>query len=193
MSPAAPAISPCAWSQPAAPARSATVLDINADMLAVGRERAPSAGSIDAIAFTEGNAEALPFPDRSFDAYTIAFGIRNVPRIEQALARSLSRAAAGRAFPLPGILLGRRARSRALYELYSFNVIPAIGRAVTGDAESYRYLVESIRKFPKPQPFAAMIRAAGFARVGYRTFPAASSRCIPAGGCSHAASIRVAP
>jgi len=146
----------------------ATVCDINPDMLAVGRERAEALHLGDAITFTEGNAEALPFPDRSFDAVTIAFGIRNVPRIDVALAEAFRVLRIGGKFlclefstvDVPGL--------DRLYDFYSFNVIPALGRAVAGDAESYRYLVESIRRFPKPQPFADMLRAAGFARVSYR-------------------------
>jgi demethylmenaquinone methyltransferase/2-methoxy-6-polyprenyl-1,4-benzoquinol methylase len=144
----------------------ATVCDINPDMLAVGRERGHRFG--DAITFTEGNAEALPFPDRSFDAVTIAFGIRNVPRIDAALAEAFRVLKIGGKFlclefstvELPGL--------DRLYDFYSFNVIPALGRTVAGDAESYRYLVESIRRFPKPEPFAAMLRAAGFKRVSFQ-------------------------
>ena len=150
------------------PGTRATVLDINADMLAVGRERARKRGLDDVIEFNEGNAEALPFPDRSFDAYTIAFGIRNVPRIDAALKEAYRVLRPGGHFlclefssvDVPGL--------DRLYELYSFNVIPRLGGAVAGDAESYQYLVESIRKFPAPESFAAMIRAAGFARVSYR-------------------------
>jgi demethylmenaquinone methyltransferase/2-methoxy-6-polyprenyl-1,4-benzoquinol methylase len=146
----------------------ATVCDINPDMLAVGRERAAARCRADAVTFAEANAEALPFKDRSFDAATIAFGIRNVPRIDQALAEAFRVLKIGGRFlclefsavNVPGL--------DALYDAYSFNVIPALGRAVAGDAESYRYLVESIRRFPKPQPFADMLRAAGFARVSYR-------------------------
>jgi demethylmenaquinone methyltransferase/2-methoxy-6-polyprenyl-1,4-benzoquinol methylase len=146
----------------------ATVCDINPDMLAVGRERATALGFGEAITFTEANAEALPFRDRSFDAATIAFGIRNVPRIETALAEAYRVLKIGGRFvclefsavTVPGL--------DRLYDLYSFNVIPVLGRAVAGDAESYRYLVESIRRFPKPEAFAAMMRAAGFARVSHQ-------------------------
>jgi demethylmenaquinone methyltransferase/2-methoxy-6-polyprenyl-1,4-benzoquinol methylase len=145
----------------------ATVVDINPDMLAVGRERAAARGRA-GIAFVEGNAESLPFPDRSFDAVTIAFGIRNVPRIEAALAEARRVLAIGGRFvclefstvDMPGL--------HALYDFYSFSVIPALGRFVTGDAEAYRYLVESIRRFPRPESFAGMMRAAGLARVSFR-------------------------
>lgn len=145
-----------------------TILDINGDMLAVGRERATGRHLDHALAFVESNAENLPFPDKSFDAYTIAFGIRNVPRIDVALREAFRVLRPGGHFlclefsavDVPGLEI--------LYDLYSFNVIPAIGRAVTGDADAYRYLVESIRKFPTAERFAGMIRAAGFARVSYR-------------------------
>ena len=143
----------------------ATVCDINPNMLSVGRERATKRHLDGQVSFVEGNAEALPFPDRHFDAYTIAFGIRNVPRIDVALAEAHRVLKIGGHFlclefsavDVPGF--------DKLYDLYSFNVIPALGRAVTGDADSYRYLVESIRKFPKPRVFAEMIGAAGFRRV----------------------------
>jgi demethylmenaquinone methyltransferase / 2-methoxy-6-polyprenyl-1,4-benzoquinol methylase len=145
-----------------------TICDVNADMLAIGRERAAARGLDDAITFTEANAEALPFADRSFDAVTIAFGIRNVARIETALAEAFRVLKIGGKFlclefsavDVPGL--------DRLYELYSLNVIPALGRVVAGDAESYRYLVESIRRFPNPQAFEAMLRAAGFARVTHK-------------------------
>jgi demethylmenaquinone methyltransferase/2-methoxy-6-polyprenyl-1,4-benzoquinol methylase len=143
-----------------------TVADINAEMLAVGRERAAKARR--QIEFIEANAEALPLPDKSFDAVSIAFGIRNVPRIDLALKEAHRVLKIGGRFlclefssvDVPGL--------DRLYDLYSFNVIPAVGRAVTGDAEAYRYLVESIRKFPRPEKFADMIRAAGFRRVSFQ-------------------------
>src|ERR1700691_3469076 len=146
----------------------ATVCDINADMLDVGRNRAAAGALGDAIKFTEANAEALPFADRSFDAATIAFGIRNVPRIELALAEAYRVLKIGGRFlclefsavDVPGL--------DRLYDFYSFTVIPALGRAVAGDADSYRYLVESIRRFPPPQDFSAMLRAAGFRRVSHQ-------------------------
>jgi demethylmenaquinone methyltransferase/2-methoxy-6-polyprenyl-1,4-benzoquinol methylase len=146
----------------------ATVCDINADMLAVGRERAAARGLGNAITFTEANAEALPFRDRSFDAATIAFGIRNVPRIETALAEAYRVLRIGGRFACLEFSTVNVPGLDTLYDLYSFNVIPALGRAVVGDAESYRYLVESIRRFPKPQAFADMMRAAGFVRVSHR-------------------------
>ena len=145
----------------------AVVCDINPDMLGVGRERAAKHALEQRVTFTEGNAEQLQFPDRHFDAYTIAFGIRNVPRIDAALKEAFRVLKPGGRFlclefshvDLPGL-------DRA-YELYSFNVIPTLGRIVTGDADAYRYLVESIRQFPKPAAFAVMIRAAGFSRSSF--------------------------
>jgi demethylmenaquinone methyltransferase / 2-methoxy-6-polyprenyl-1,4-benzoquinol methylase len=146
----------------------AMVCDINADMLDIGRERATARARGDAVTFTEANAEALPFADKSFDAATIAFGIRNVPRVEQALAEAYRVLKIGGRFlclefsavDVPGL--------DRLYDFYSFNVIPALGRMVARDAESYRYLVESIRRFPDPPTFAGMLRAAGFSRVSFQ-------------------------
>ncbi len=155
------------------PGTTVTVCDINPDMLAVGQERARERRQIPGhhpglVTFAAGNAEALPFEDRSLDACTIAFGIRNVPRIDAALREFYRVLRPGGRFvclefstvDVPGL--------DALYDLYSFNVIPALGRAVAGDGESYRYLVESIRRFPRPQVFAEMISAAGFRRVSHR-------------------------
>jgi len=144
-----------------------TVLDINREMLAVGRERAGDRFG-DRIEFVQGNAEALPFPDNSFDAYTIAFGIRNVPRLELALAEAHRVLRRGGRFlclefsnvDMPGL--------DRIYDAYSFHLIPAMGKLVTGDSEPYRYLVESIRKFPNAALFSAMIMDAGFARVKAR-------------------------
>jgi demethylmenaquinone methyltransferase/2-methoxy-6-polyprenyl-1,4-benzoquinol methylase len=147
----------------------ATVCDINASMLEVGRERAAQRG-LKSVEFVEGNAEALPFEDSRFDAYTIAFGIRNVPRIDVALSEAFRVLRPGGRFlclefsavDVPGI--------DRLYDLYSFEVIPRLGRVVARDEESYRYLVESIRRFPNPERFKTMIEDAGFKRVGYTQF-----------------------
>ena len=145
----------------------ATILDINGEMLAVGRERAEKRGLDHAVTFIEANAEKLPLPDGTFDAYTIAFGIRNVPRIDAALREAHRVLRPGGHFLCLEFSSVDVPALETLYDFYSFNVIPALGRAVAGDAESYRYLVESIRKFPKPQAFAAMMREAGFARVSF--------------------------
>ena len=148
----------------------ATVCDINSDMLGVGRERAAARHLDDRVSFVEGNAEELAFTNSGFDAYTIAFGIRNVPRIDRALQEAFRVLRPGGRFlclefstvDMPGL--------DRIYDLFSFNVIPPLGRAMTGDAESYQYLVESIRKFPKPGAFAAMIGQAGFSRVTWQNF-----------------------
>ncbi|MEZ2332610.1 bifunctional demethylmenaquinone methyltransferase/2-methoxy-6-polyprenyl-1,4-benzoquinol methylase UbiE [Mesorhizobium sp. RCC_202] len=148
----------------------ATVLDINGSMLAVGRDRAEKQGLTDNTDFVEANAEELPFEDETFDAYTIAFGIRNVPRIDVALAeayRVLKRG--GRLLCLEFSEVDMPLLDKA-YEAWSFNAIPKIGKAVTGDGEPYSYLVESIRKFPNQQNFAAMITRAGFSRVTFRNY-----------------------
>jgi demethylmenaquinone methyltransferase/2-methoxy-6-polyprenyl-1,4-benzoquinol methylase len=147
----------------------ATVCDINSDMLRVGRERAAARHLDDRVTFVEGNAEALAFPDRHFDAYTIAFGIRNVPRIDLALSEAFRVLRPGGRFlclefstvDVPGL--------DRIYDLFSFKVIPPLGRAVTGDAESYQYLVAAIRKFTKPSAFGEMIRSAGFSRVNWQS------------------------
>jgi demethylmenaquinone methyltransferase / 2-methoxy-6-polyprenyl-1,4-benzoquinol methylase len=140
-----------------------TVLDINQDMLEIGRGRATQQGL--ALTFVEGNAESLPFSSGAFDAYTIAFGIRNVPRIEAALAeayRVLRRG--GRFLCLEFSQVDSAALDR-LYRAYSFRAIPALGQMITGDADAYRYLVESIRKFASAESFRHAIEMAGFARA----------------------------
>lgn len=141
-----------------------TVADINQDMLDVGIARAMERG-IDSMVWSRQNAEELTYPDRTFDGYTIAFGIRNVTHIDRALAeahRVLKRG--GRFFCLefstttwPGF--------KDVYDFYSHRLVPRIGKAIAGDEESYRYLIESIRRFPPMEEFETMIRAAGFART----------------------------
>ncbi len=143
----------------------ATVSDINADMLAVGRERADEEFFAGQVEFTEANAEALPFPSKQFDAVAIAFGIRNVPRIPVALGEMHRVLKTGGRFLCLEFSQVDVPALEEIYNAYSFRVIPQLGRAVTGDAESYRYLVESIRKFPSREAFAGMIRDAGFSRV----------------------------
>ena len=143
---------------------SVTVADINQDMLDVGLDRAARRG-IDGLVWSCQNAEALAFPDKSFDAYTIAFGIRNVTDIPAALAeaRRVLRYG-GRFFCLEFSTTTWPGFAQA-YDAYSHKVVPRLGQAIAGDAESYRYLIESIRRFPDMPRFAAMIRAAGFAQV----------------------------
>jgi len=144
------------------------VADINAEMLKVGRARAAERGLADRVRFVDANAEQLAFADGRFDAVTIAFGIRNVPRIERALAEALRVLKPGGRFLCLEFSAVDVAGLDRLYDLYSFNVIPAIGEWVTGDREAYAYLVESIRRFPNQARFAAMIADAGFARVEHR-------------------------
>ena len=141
-----------------------TVADINPDMLGVGMERSEKR-EIGGLAWSEQNAETLSFDDKSFDAYTIAFGIRNVTHIDMALReahRVLKRG--GRFFCLefsttlwPGFA--------EVYDAYSHRVVPKIGRLLAGDEESYRYLIESIRRFPDMPTFEGMIQEAGFVRT----------------------------
>ena len=141
-----------------------TVADINPAMLGVGMERAAKRG-LDGLVWTEANAETLQFPDRFFDAYTIAFGIRNVTDIPKALReahRALKRG--GRFYCLefsttlwPGFA--------EVYDAYSHKVVPKLGKALAGDADSYKYLVESIRRFPDMARFEQMIGEAGFVRT----------------------------
>ncbi|MDP9839360.1 demethylmenaquinone methyltransferase/2-methoxy-6-polyprenyl-1,4-benzoquinol methylase [Neorhizobium huautlense] len=147
-----------------------TVLDINGSMLGVGAERAAKKKLADNLTFVEANAEELPFENNSFDAYTIAFGIRNVPRIDVALSeayRVLKRG--GRLLVLEFSEVDLPLLER-VYEEWSFKAIPQFGKMITGDAEPYQYLVESIRKFPNQENFATMIRTAGFSRVGFTNY-----------------------
>ena len=147
---------------------SVTVADINPAMLDVGIERAASAG-ITSMVWREANAETLDFPDRSFDAYTIAFGIRNVTDIPAALVEAHRVLAFGGRFFCLEFSTTEWPGFGQLYDAYSEKIVPRIGKAVAGDADSYRYLVESIRRFPKMPDFARMIETAGFKNVKYRT------------------------
>ena len=150
------------------PRTTVTVLDINGDMLRVGQERAGRRFGA-RLRFIEGNAEALPLAAMSHDAYTIAFGIRNVPRIATALSEAYRVLRHGGRFLGLEFSKANVAGLDTLYDLYSFNVIPALGHLVAGDAEPYRYLVESIRRFPTPAQFSQLIAEAGFGRVTHRT------------------------
>jgi demethylmenaquinone methyltransferase / 2-methoxy-6-polyprenyl-1,4-benzoquinol methylase len=151
-----------------APAATATVLDMTEAMLVEGRKRAEASRLEGQLDWIVGDAMALPFADDSFDVYTISFGIRNVTRIEDALAeahRVLRRG--GRLMVLEFSQIPNDLMQK-VYDLYSFTMIPAMGQMVTGDRASYQYLVESIRKFPPQDAFAAMIAKAGFDQVSYR-------------------------
>jgi demethylmenaquinone methyltransferase/2-methoxy-6-polyprenyl-1,4-benzoquinol methylase len=145
-----------------------TVSDINQDMLDVGIERAMKRGIAEddgGLVWSRQNAEALTFPDRMFDAYTIAFGIRNVTHIDQALAEAHRVLKFGGRFFCLEFSTTEWPGFREIYDLYSHKLVPRIGQAIAGDEDSYRYLVESIRRFPPMAEFEAMIRQAGFART----------------------------
>ncbi len=151
-----------------APGATATVLDMTESMLVEGQKRAEAEKLSDSLTWIVGDAMTLPFPDATFDVYTISFGIRNVTRIEDALSEAFRVLRPGgrlmvlefSQLPNPGL--------QWLYDRYSFNVIPAMGQVVAGDRASYQYLVESIRRFPDQETFATMIHGAGFDQVRYR-------------------------
>ena len=146
------------------------ICDISPEMLQVGRRRVAAAGLEDRISLVEGNAEALPFAAGTFDAVTIAFGIRNVTHIDLALAEAFRvLRPGGRFLCLECSHVDVPVLDR-LYDLFSFEAIPRLGQLAAGSSEPYRYLVESIRRFPRQEAFADMIRAAGFERVQYRNF-----------------------
>ncbi|WP_084861607.1 bifunctional demethylmenaquinone methyltransferase/2-methoxy-6-polyprenyl-1,4-benzoquinol methylase UbiE [Salibaculum halophilum] len=146
----------------------ATVLDLTAPMLDAGRKRAEAADRADSLDWVVGDAMALPFADNSFDVYTISFGIRNVTRPQDALAEAFRVLRPGGRLmvlefsQIPNDLMQR------LYDVYSFNAIPVMGRVITGDRESYQYLVESIRRFPDQETFLSMVRQAGLENAKYR-------------------------
>lgn len=145
-----------------------TVADISPEMVGEGRKRAEAEGLLGRCSFTVGNAEALAFPDKSFDGYTIAFGIRNVTHIDKALAEAHRVLKPGGHFLCLEFSQVDVPLMDKFYDAYSFTVVPAIGKVVTGDGHPYRYLVESIRTFPKQDDFKTMIEDAGFANVSYR-------------------------
>ena len=151
-----------------APGATAVVLDMTESMLTQGRKRADAESMADRLNWVVGDAMDLPFPDNSFDTYTISFGIRNVTRIADALNEAFRvLKPGGRLMVLEFSQIPNDLLQKA-YDLYSFNVIPVMGQVVAGDRESYQYLVESIRKFPNQDAFATMIRQAGFDQVSYR-------------------------
>ncbi|MFO1060192.1 MAG: class I SAM-dependent methyltransferase [Dongiaceae bacterium] len=148
------------------------VCDLTPDMVAQGRDRAIDRGWLGGIEWVVGDAEHLPLPDASVDRYSIAFGLRNVTHPERALAEARRVLRPGGRFvclEFSKVALPWLARA---YELYSFQVLPMLGRLVVGDAESYRYLAESIRRFPAPETLAAMMADAGLERVRHRLLSA---------------------
>jgi demethylmenaquinone methyltransferase/2-methoxy-6-polyprenyl-1,4-benzoquinol methylase len=145
-----------------------TVADISPEMVIEGQKRGEKEGRLARCSFTVGNAESLAFPDHSFDSYTIAFGIRNVTHITKALSEARRVLKPGGRFLCLEFSHMDMELAQKIYDAYSFTVIPAIGKVVTGDGQPYRYLVESIRMFPKQEEFADMMREAGFNKVTYR-------------------------
>ena len=146
----------------------ATVLDLTEPMLVEGRKRAEADSLTGSLDWVVGDAMALPFPDNTFDVYTISFGIRNVTRPQEALNEPYSvLRPGGRLMVLEFSQLPNPAMQKA-YDLYSFNVIPRMGQAIAGDRDSYQYLVESIRNFPDQETFLSMVRTAGFGQAKYR-------------------------
>lgn len=151
-----------------APGATAVVTDLTEPMLVEGRKRAEAETFADRLDWITGDAMALPFEDNAFDVYTISFGIRNVTRIEDALSEAYRVLKPGGRLMVLEFSQLPNAGLQRLYDLYSFNVIPRMGQAIAGDRDSYQYLVESIRRFPDQERFAAMIRDAGFDQVKYR-------------------------
>ena len=145
-----------------------TVADISPEMVNEGKARAAREGLLERCDFTVGNAESLAFPDRSFDAYTIAFGIRNVTHIDRALLEAKRVLKPGGRFLCLEFSHVDVEMLQKAYDAFSFTVIPAVGKVVTGDGQPYRYLVESIRTFPKQEEFKSMMDGAGFTRTSYR-------------------------
>ena len=145
-----------------------TVCDINPAMLAVGRDRAVDRGLLQGLSWTTGDAENLPFPDRSFDGYTIAFGLRNVTDIDKALGEAWRVLKPGGRFYCLEFSKVTSRPVASVYDAYSARALPFFGRLVAKDAESYRYLHESIRRFPPQRELAKRLRGAGFGNVAWR-------------------------
>lgn len=151
-----------------APGAHATVLDMTESMLVEGRKRAEAAKMADSLDWVTGDAMALPFRANTFDVYTISFGIRNVTRIADALSEAYRVLRPGGRLMVLEFSQIPNDLMQKVYDLYSFNVIPKMGKLIANDEASYQYLVESIRKFPDQETFAGMIRDAGFSNVKYR-------------------------
>ena len=158
----------------------ATVLDLTEEMLVEGRKRAEASQMADQLDWSVGDAMALPFPDNSFDVYTISFGIRNVTRPQDALNEAFRvLRPGGRLMVLEFSQIPNPAMQWA-YDRYSFNLIPLMGQLIANDRDSYQYLVESIRKFPDQDKFLKMVRSAGFENAKYRNLTAGIA-CLHSG------------
>lgn len=158
----------------------ATVLDLTEEMLVEGRKRAEASQMVDQLDWSVGDAMALPFPDNSFDVYTISFGIRNVTRPQDALNEAFRvLRPGGRLMVLEFSQIPNPAMQWA-YDRYSFNLIPLMGQLIANDRDSYQYLVESIRKFPDQDVFLNMVRSAGFENAKYRNLTAGVA-CLHSG------------
>jgi demethylmenaquinone methyltransferase/2-methoxy-6-polyprenyl-1,4-benzoquinol methylase len=154
------------------PAGFVAVCDATPHMLETGRARAIDDGILAGIEWVAGDAEALPFPDRSFDLYTIAFGLRNVTRIERALAEARRVLKPGGRFLCLEFTPSISPLLQPLYDLYSFAFLPLLGQIVTGDRDAYTYLVESIRRFPAQSELSGLMTEAGLERVSFRNLTA---------------------
>lgn len=146
----------------------ATVLDLTEPMLVEGRKRAEAESMADSLDWVVGDAMALPFPNASFDVYTISFGIRNVTRPQEALNEAFRVLKPGGRLMVLEFSQIPNDLMQKVYDLYSFNIIPRLGQMIANDRDSYQYLVESIRKFPDQETFLGMVRQAGFEQAKYR-------------------------
>tara|TARA_R110000851_G_scaffold35762_8_gene93886 strand:- start:241 stop:984 length:744 start_codon:yes stop_codon:yes gene_type:complete len=146
----------------------ATVLDLTEPMLVEGRKRAEAESMADSLDWVVGDAMALPFPDASFDVYTISFGIRNVTRPQEALNEAFRVLKPGGRLMVLEFSQIPNDLMQKVYDLYSFNIIPRLGQMIANDRDSYQYLVESIRQFPDQETFLGMVRQAGFEQAKYR-------------------------
>jgi len=146
--------------------------DINGEMLRVGRDRMTDRGVVRGFEYVQCNAQALPFPDASFDLVTIAFGLRNVTDKDAALAEMLRVLKVGGQARVLEFSEVTAAWFKPLYDFHSFNILPRLGKLFAGDADSYQYLAESIRKHPAQDALKAMMETAGFARCDYKNLSA---------------------
>lgn len=145
-----------------------TICDINAEMIAAGRDKAIDQNILHGLYYVQGDAEKLPFPDNIFDCYTIGFGIRNITNIENALAESYRVLKPGGKFMCLEFSKLESDLMQKFYDLYSFNIIPKMGKCIANNEDAYQYLVESIHQFPDQESFASMIKGVGYKGVHYQ-------------------------